>query len=483
MLLAYWGLQAVLAITPTGALPRAAEVSLDWRVLLFTLGISVVATLLFGLVPAFQVSRLNLTTALREEGRGGTVGGARLRLRSALVVAEIALAFVLVIGAGLLLRSFRKLAEVDPGFNPENVLTARISLPIPAYPTAEATNAYFRNFREQMKSLPGVVDASGVNVIPLSGPTGDTMFEVEGRPPEEASSSEAAFPHLYFRTVLPGYFEVMRMRLRRGRFLNENDRPDGMLAGVINETFAQRFFPGEDPTTKRVRFYLGPERRSPWVQIVGVVADSKLRALGEDPLPEIFELADQLPQLIDPSAITRVMSLLIKFDSPGMLTQEQLRHQMKLLDPLLAVFNIEPLQTIVDRTLARPRFNTALLSAFAAVAFLLAIIGVYGLISYSVSQRTREIGIRMALGAGRSNILRMVVGHGGGLALIGIVLGMGASVALTRLIVSLLYGVSATDPLTFVLVTLVLGLVTALASYIPARRAARVDPLIALRAD
>jgi putative ABC transport system permease protein len=334
-----------------------------------------------------------------------------------------------------------------------------------------------------MKSLPGVVDASGVNVIPLSGPTGDTMFEVEGRPPAEGSSGEAAFPHLYFRTILSGYLEAMRMRLLRGRFFNENDRPDGMLAGVINETFANRFFPGEDPTTKRMRFYLGPERRSPWVQIVGVVADTKLRALGEDPVPEIFELAHQVPQLIDPSAISRVMSLLVRFDSAAMLTQEQLRQQMKSLDPLLAVFNIEPLQTVVDRTLARPRFNTALLSAFATVALLLAVIGVYGLISYSVSQRTREIGIRMALGAQRINILRMVVGHGGGLVLIGIVLGLAASFALTRMIGSLLYGVTPTDPLTFVLVTLVLGVVAALASYIPARRAARVDPLIALRTE
>jgi putative ABC transport system permease protein len=483
LLLAYGGLRAVLAIAPAGALPRAAEVSLDWRVLLFTIAISGGAALLFGLVPAFQVSRLNLTTALREEGRSATVGGARQRLRSALVVAEISLAFVLVIGAGLLLRSFTKLTAVDPGFNPEHVLTARISLPIPAYPTVNATDAYYRAFREKMKSLPGVIDASGVNVIPLSGPTGDSMFEVEGRPPAEQSSGETAFPHLNFRIVLPGYFEVMEMRLLRGRFFNDTDRPDGMLAGIINETFARRFFSDEDPTSKRMRFYLGPERKSPWVQIVGVVADSKLRALGEEPAPEIFELAGQVPQLIDPSAISRIMSLLIKFDSPAILSPEQFRQQMKSLDPLLAVFNIEPLQLIVDRTLARPRFNTAVLSVFAALAFLLAVIGVYGLISYSVGQRTREIGIRMALGAERRNILKMIVGHGSGLALVGIAMGLGASLAATRMIGSLLYGITATDPLTFVLVTLVLIVVAVLASYIPARRAAGVDPLIALRVE
>jgi len=485
LLLAHWGLRFILAITPTGALPRAAEVLLDWHVLLFTVGISLLAALLFGSTPAFQASRLNLNTALREDTRSGMSGRARQRLRSALVVAEVTLAFVLVIGAGLLLRGFTKLTQVDPGFNTHNMLTARVSLPIPAYPTNDRAQAYFRNFREKMKSLLGVIDASGVDVIPLNGPSDDDMFEIEGRPPVEQSSGEAAFPHLNLRIVLPGYFEVMQMRLVRGRFFNEADhRSDSALAAVINDTFAKRFFPSESPVGKRIRYYLGPDKRSAWVQIVGVVADGKLRDLAENAQPEVFEPAGQVPALFgSPNNVVRIMSLLVKFDSPAMSTPAVLRQTMKPLDPMLGVFNVEPVDAVVSRNLARPRFNASLLTAFGVAAFLLAVVGIYGLISYSVLQRTREIGIRMALGAQRGNILKLIVGQGALLATVGVGLGLAVAVALTRVMGSLLYGVTPTDVLTFAAVTVLLIAVALLASYLPARRAASVDPLTALRVE
>jgi putative ABC transport system permease protein len=266
--------------------------------------------------------------------------------------------------------------------------------------------------------------------------------------------------------------------------LNDGDRSDGMLVGVINETFAKRFFSGQDPTAKRMRFYWGPDGRSPWVQIVGVVADSKVNSLAEEPKPEIFEVAGQLPQLFgNPAATIRVLSVLIRFNSPAMLTPSQLREAMKPLDPQLSVFTIEALDKIVASTLARPRFNATLLSVFAGSAFLLAIVGIYGLVSYSVSQRRREIGIRMALGAQRASILKLIVGQGTLLAVLGIGLGLAGSVALTRVIRSLLYGITSTDITTFVAVTLLLMGVAVLASYLPARRAAKISPLLALRTD
>jgi len=485
LLLAHWGLRLMIAVTPVGALPRAAEVALDWRVLLFTVGISFLAALLFGLLPAMQASRLDLNTALREEGRSGMVGGARQRLRSVLVVGEVALAFMLVIGAGLLLRSYTKLLQTDPGFNPHNLLTARISLPSSSYPTNGDKMGYFSNFRRKMREI-GATSATGADVIPLSGPTWDTMFEIEGRQalPLDAGADTSSFPHTNLRFVLPGYFETMEMRLLQGRFFAETEDEGGVPAGVVNETMARRFFPGEEATGKRVRLDFGGDRKTPWIEIVGVIADGKLTTLNEPPEPEILLAAGQNPTLAgNPNASIGPMSVLIRFSTPSLPTAAQFREVMKDLDPLLAIQAVEPMEDIVSRTLVRPRFNLIVLGVLAAGALLIAVVGVYGLISYSVTQRRHEIGIRMALGARRGSIVRLIVRQGSVLALIGVAIGLAASLALTRIIGSLLYGVTATDPATFVIVALLLTGAAVLASYIPARRAARVDPQLALRVE
>jgi putative ABC transport system permease protein len=332
----------------------------------------------------------------------------------------------------------------------------------------------------------GALSATGVDEIPFSGPSQDTLFEIEGRP-EVASSADtdtSSFPHLNINFLLPDYFETMEMRLLRGRFLAETDREDASPAGVINDTLARRFFPGEDPTGKRVRIYFGEERKSPWIEIVGTVADGKLVSLDETPKPQMFLPSTQSPKLFgNPNYIYRVMSVLVRFDPASFPTAERFREVMKDLDPLLAVLGVEPMDAIVSRTLARPRFNLTVLGVFAIAAFLLAVVGIYGLVSYSVTQRTREIGIRMALGAQRGSILKLIVGQGSFLALIGVGIGLAVSLALTRVIGSLLYGVTTTDPLTFMTVTLLLTGIAARASFIPARRAARVDPQLALRVE
>ncbi len=411
------------------------------------------------------------------------VGGARQRLRSALVVGEVALAFVLVIGAGLFLRSYTKLLQTDPGFNPHNLLTARISVSRARYPTNGDVMGYFSNFRRKMGEI-GATSASGVNNSPPGEPSTDRIFEIEGRQtsPLDAGADTSSFPHVKNRWVLPGFFETMEMRLLRGRFLAQTEDEGGVPAGVVNETMARRFFPGEEATGKRVRLYFGSDFKTPWIEIVGVIADGRFTALNELPEPEILLAAGQRANLLNQN-IARRISVLIRFSTPSLPTAAQFREVMKDLDPLQAIHDVEPMEDIVSRTLVRPRFNLIVLGVLAAGALLIAVVGVYGLISYSVTQRRREIGIRMALGAQRGSIVRLIVRQGSVLALIGVAIGLAASLALTRIIGGLLYGVTATDPATFVIVALLLTGAAALASYIPARRAPRVDPQLVLRVE
>lgn len=485
LLLAHSSLGLVLALTPVGALPRAGEVTLDWRVLLFMLAASVAAALLFGLVPALQVSRIELNRALREEGRSATGGVFRQRLRSVLVIGEVSLAFVLVIGAGLLLRSFSKLLHTDLGFDPHHVVTARIQLRgVSNYNSRDATLAFFDNFHQEMLKVPGVTAAGATDTVPLGGrPGADTMFDIEGRTLQQsATSSGVAFPHVYLSLVLSDYFTTIGSRLISGRVFTEQDQRDGLPAAIINETMMHRFFPNDNPIGKRVRLYFGSEQKTPWLEVIGVVADNKMSAIDEEPRVEMFIPGGQLPKLLgNEQAYVTNVNLLVKANA-GM-SAAKFREVMRGIDPQVSIFDVEPVDSYIARVLARPRFILTLLVVFAAVAFLLAVVGIYGLISYSVTQRTREFGIRMALGAQRSNILRLIVGQATVLACIGVFIGLAASFVLTRVIRSLLFGVSATDPLTFLIATLVLLVVAALASFLPARRASRVDPMRALRVE
>ena len=344
---------------------------------------------------------------------------------------------------------------------------------------------YFSNFRRKMGEI-GATSATGVNIIPLSGPSWDIMFEIEGRQasPLDAGADTSSFPHANLRFVLPDFFETMEMRLLRGRFFAETEDEGGVPAAVVNETMARRFFPGEEATGKRVRINWGRDNKSSWIEIVGVAAGGRFTTLNEPPEPEILLSMGQITSLNrNPNAAFRIFDVLIRFSTPSLPTTAQFREVMKELDPLLAIAVVEPMEDIVSRTLVRPRFNLTVLGVLAAGALLIAFVGVYGLISYSVTQRRREIGIRMALGAQRGSIVRLIVRQGSVLALIGVAIGLAASLALTRIIGSLLYGVTATDPATFVMVALLLTGAAVLASYIPARRAARVDQLLALRVE
>ena len=485
LLLAHWCLQVVLALTPVGALPRAGEVALDWRVLVFTLAASAAAALLFGLIPALQISRIDLNRVLRQEGRSATGGVFRQRLRSALVVAEVTLAFVLVIGAGLLLRSFSKLLHADLGFDPHHVVTARIQLGgIPSYATRDATLAFFDKFHQEMLKVPGVSAAGATDTVPLGGrPGADTMFDIEGRSLQQSSaSSGAAFPHVYLSLVLEDYFTTIGSRMVRGRIFTEADQRSGPPAAIINETMAHRFFPNDDPIGKRICLYFGQNQKSSWIEVIGVIADNKMTAVDEQPRVEMFIPGGQLGAILgNDKAIVTNVNLLVK-TSAGM-SAAQFREVMRGVDPQISAYDVEPVDLYVARVLARPRFILTLLGAFAVVAFLLAVIGIYGLISYSVTQRTRELGIRMALGAQHGNILQLIVGQGSLLALIGVAIGLAGAFAATRFLSSLLFNVSPTDPITYVAGSMVLIAVAALASYIPARRATRVDPMLALRAE
>jgi putative ABC transport system permease protein len=470
LLLALWGIDLLATLQPAD-IPRLAELRVDRVVLLFASALSLLTGVAFGLAPALQVSKLDLNDALKEGGKGAGEAGGRHRLRSFLIVSEIALSLVLLIGAGLMIKSFWRLMQVDPGFNPENALTAVVSLPVAKYAETERQIAFFQQAVERVGNLPGVEAAGVTTDIPLFGGS-STGFDVGGRPPYPPGQR----PMVEFRSVSPGYFRAMGIPLLRGRAFTEQDRADAPGVVIVNETLARRYFPGEDPVGKR----LGLSAPTDWREIVGVARDARNFGLDEEVRPEAYmPYTQSTPGYLSGSVSAMILVARTASDPQGL--GASVKREVQALDSAQPVYNVKTMEQYMADSTARRRFNMLLLAIFAGVALVLAVVGLYGVMSYTVLQRTHEIGIRMALGARRGDVLRMIVGQGLILALVGAALGLAAAFALTRVIRGMLYGVGSTDPATFIAVTALLLIVSLLSCLIPARRATKVDPLIALR--
>ncbi|MGH9314291.1 MAG: ADOP family duplicated permease, partial [Vicinamibacterales bacterium] len=470
--LAFVALRSLLAIAPPGV-PRLSAIALDLRVLAVTLGVSVAVGLAFGIFPVLQAWRVDPQATLRgESGRGGSGGRERSRLRGALVVAELALAVVLLAAAGLLIKSFWRLQQVDAGFTADHVLKAEYQLPSSRYPVDfrrwpdfKEIHAFSDALLRRTEALPGVDAIAIAGNHPLD-PGFTNSFFVPGREAEARG-----WPEISVRRVTPGYFRTVGLTLVRGRLLRDGDTTTAAPVALINEAAARRFFPGTDPIGARIGFW-GAQR-----EIVGVVANEKFQGLDQAP-----PLATYVPLAQAPSA-NGAGVLLIRAAGDPVALVSAVRGAIRDVDPGLAIFAVEPLADTLARSVAQRRFTMLLLGLFAVIALTLAAVGVHGVLSYGVAQRTREIGIRMALGARPASVLRLIVGQGVLLAAVGVALGLAGAIALTRLLATLLLGVTPTDAATLTVVILVLAGTAVLASYLPARRAMRVDPSVALRAE
>ncbi len=465
LLLALWGTDLLVAAGPAD-IPRVSQAGLDSRVLAFTLLVSVLTGVVFGLVPALQASRTDLTGGLKEGSRGATEGPRRSRLRSALVVAEVAISLVLLIGAGLLIRSFVRLMQTDPGFDPARVVALDIPLTRQRYDTEEKQAAFFARLAERVRGIPNVEAVGLADKLPLGNTIDILSFNIEGRPPFPPGAQAQA----HYTVVGPGYFETLKIPLRSGRMFTERDDARAPYVMLISEGLARKYFAGENPVGRRL---ITDEDVQPF-EIVGVVGDARRRSLSTEAEPEFYVPLQQAGQ--------RRMNLVVRAGAGDTLAlTTSLRGAVAELDKDQLVWQTRTLDQLVSASVAGRRFNMTLLGLFAAVAMLLAALGLYGVMAYTVTRRTHEIGVRMALGARGSDVLRMVVGQGMKLAGAGVLLGLAAAFALTRVLASLLYGVSTTDPLTYAGLAALLAAVAFLASYLPARRATKVDPMEALR--
>ncbi len=470
VLFAIWGLDLFVWLLPANT-PRLGQIGLDATVLGFSLLLSLATGILFGLVPALTATRPDLNALLKEGGKASGGGANLKRTLNVLVVAEIALACVLLIGAGLAANSFLRVQQVEPGFNAEHVLTMRLQVPENRYTTMSELNGFYGRALERLAATPGIEAVALANNLPLSRANAIRRLTIEGR-----SDSVRAD----FGVVGSDYFRVLQLPLRRGRVFTDADTATSAGVVVIDETMARKYFPQEDAVGKRSR--LG-EATNPWLEIVGVVADSKSNGLEATSYPGIYIPYQQRQATLVESLVGRRQTLLIRTASEPSQYVAALRQAMREIEPNQAVTDVQPLTRVLAESVAPQRFRTVLLSLFALVAVLLAGLGIYGVMTYTVAQRTREIGIRVALGAETRDVLRLVLRQGLMLALTGVALGVAAALALTRLMKSFLFGVSSTDPLTFVGVALLLTFIALLACWIPARRATKVDPLIALRCE
>ena len=473
LLLAFWGTKAVLATLP-GALPRADEVSLDSHVLFFTMALSLLAGIVFGLAPALKTSRVNLQDILKESGGSG---GGRQRLHGVFVAVEVALALVLLVGAGLMIRSLTALWRVDPGFNPHHAITFFLSLPADPNTTSAETRARLRLFDDKMNNIPAV---KAVSVTLGSRPmihNSSEVFWIEGEPkPANLHDMHQAL----FYLAEAGFQKAMGVTLKRGRFITPQDDERAPIVVDIDDVFARTYFPHENPVGKRINLVTFNVQ----AEIVGVVGHVKQWGLDADPKSAIEAQFDypfmQVPEKLMPLMAT-VVAVVLRTEGDPTAVMGDVRRAVAEIDSREAVYSVQTMDEVISNSFAARRLSMLLLGIFAVLALVLACVGIYGVISYLVGQRTREIGVRMALGAQPGDVLRLVIGHGTKMALIGVAVGIFAALGLTRLMANQLFGVSARDPLTFAGVAVLLVIVAVVASYIPARRAMRVDPMVALR--
>jgi putative ABC transport system permease protein len=466
MLIAKWGTDALVSLA-TGYIPSTVEIDLDWRVLSFTLLLSLLTGTVFGLAPALQVSKTDVQEALKEGGNSGSSPRGNW-LRSLLVVAEIASALVLLVGAGLLIKSFTRLQRIDPGFRSENVLTMKIALPDAKYKSQTSASAFYRQLLERVEALPGVESAGVINLLPVqqSGTNGE--IQVEGQAPDPSGQS----PLVEVRAASPEYFRALGIQLVAGRFFNAADEEKSAQVVIVNETFARKLIPDQDPLGKQIKNDSGPP-----ITIVGVVRDVKQSGLTAEVRPELFSPYTQ-PFW---SGMNQNMNLVVRTASDPSSLTAAIRKEVLAVDPAQPVYGVQTMEAVLGRAVSYQRLNMQLLGIFAALAMLLAVIGIYSVMSYLVTQHTREIGIRMALGAQPWDVLKLVLGQGMILTLAGVGLGLIGAFMLTRLMSNLLYGVTASDPLTYAAVSALLFVVALVACYVPARRATKVDPMVALR--
>jgi len=469
LLLARWTTAPLLRLAPQD-IPRLAETGIDAGVMLFTFGISVLTGILFGIAPAFQSSHINPNGALRESGSTVTSGRSRQTLRAGLFVSEVAMAMVLVVACGLLIRSLLKAQAVNPGFNADHVLALDVLLPPHQYQTDEQKAHFFEQALQRIRALPGVTSASAVHCPPLIGTCWNSVYLVSDRPVPR----QAELPKSVFNIADPNYFQTMQIPLLQGRRFAESDDAKAPPVIIVNQTLANMWWPNQSPLGKRIKQGF-PQDKNPYREIVGVVGDLKQDGPDAQQLPEGFEPVAQSP--------IEAMTIVVRTEPDPLTLAKAAENAIQSVDKDLPLSAIQPMTQYLSESLARRRFSTLLLGLFGGLALLLAAVGIYGVMAYTVAQRTHEIGIRTALGAQRSHILRLILGRGGVLALTGVGLGFVFALGLTRLMASQLYGVRAKDPLTFGGVAMLLVIVALGACYIPARRATRVDPMVALRYD
>jgi putative ABC transport system permease protein len=472
LVLAYWSRGILVKLAPAGLTP--GDITMDWRVLAFTLSVSLITGLAFGLMPAISSARSNLNLVLRSGGRGGTGARNRSRTRDLLLVFEVASSAALLMGAGLLIRSLIRLQEVDPGFHPEHVLTMQLSLPPANYPGLKV-GLFYDQLLNRVGELPGVQAAGICRFLPLTGHDIGLNFQIEGQPPLNAIDQ----PRAFYRTASGGYFTALGIPLIRGRVFDERDNLRTPKVAVINEMAARRYWPNQDPIGKRILSGLDENQ---WSTIIGIVGDVKHIGLGGSTDPETYYHYLQIP----PEAMALAegtSALVIRTASDPARMTSSIRQAIRKLDPNLPVFNVETMQDLLYGSVAEPRFRTLLIGLFAALALVLAALGLYGVVAYSVSQRTTELGVRVALGAQTGDIVRLVVMHAARLAAVGLAIGIAITLAMSPIIGRFLFGVTATDPITLGTASLVLLAATLLATLVPVLRAVKVDPATALRAE
>jgi predicted permease len=465
LLLGSWGVRALLAVAPPD-LPRAGAVRMDVAILLFSVGLSLIAGLLFGLAPALVASRPDLAVFLKDVRRDGGSSGGRRGLRGILVAAQVALALVLLAGAGLAARSFERLARVDPGFRTAGTLSFDVTLPAATYPDLPSQTQFFRQFVERVQAEPGIVSAGAVSFAPLTRAGFGGSFTVYDRP-ESASEGNAQV-----RAVTPGYMETLAIPLRAGRFVDARDTESAPRVALVSEAAARRYWPGENPVGKRIRVHVNETVKAPR-EIVGVVGDVRTRGMETDPVPVIYV----------PHAQYGPESMVIVARTSGepMAALPQLKSVLKSVGPGVAISRARTMDEVVAASVAEPRFRTLLLSVFAIVSLALAAVGLYGVVAFSVNQRRSELGLRMALGADPGDVLRLVLREGMTPVGVGILCGLAGASILAGVMKNLLFGVDALDPVTFGVVTAALAAVALAACYVPARRATRLDPATTLR--